>query len=240
MSKLWVFGDSFSAPFYTDKNKKFESGEDWETISSPFNRYLNHIRVIPKTYSELLSEDLGVELINQSMSGGSNTTIFHTFINSLPLIEDDDVIIFGWTQNFRFRIANDDNELITILIGVLDLYPPKSENLSKQTLQEISLNRENFTVHYTELIDYIKLINFVLKNNSVIHWTWVPPTKEDDFYENAYYNQLVPFKEYKSITDETNGVIVDHHYGSKSHFELFLDLKSQINKKSSKKIKKLI
>ena len=81
-------------------------------------------------------------------------------------------------------------------------------------------------------IIYIKLINFTLKNNKIIHWTWVEPSNkfftDEKQYEKTYYDLLEPYKKYLLIKEETNKEIDDFHYGEIAHLELSEDLYKKI------------
>ena len=66
--KIWVFGDSFSVPF-----KRVEN-------IMPYVKYKGYC---PKSYSEIISEELGYELMDKSAGGSSNYDMFHTYIKNL-------------------------------------------------------------------------------------------------------------------------------------------------------------
>jgi hypothetical protein len=208
--KLWVFGDSFSVPFELMKHIPY----------IPYKGY------VPKIYSEVVAEEFGYELMDNAVGGASNVTIFHKFISVVDQIADNDVVIFGWTQNFRFRIASETNLFTDILIGVIDQYV--INNFSKEALLEIGDNKESQSVYFTEITDYIKLINHTLKNNIVLHWTWVEPNKNPDRNEQKYYDQLLPFKKYLSVTQETDYKLDDFHYGEMGHYDLAQKIISKI------------
>ena len=95
------------------------------------------------------------------------------------------------------------------------------------------MNRDTYSIYYCELINYIKIINKIAKDATVIHWTWVDDKREmrqfkHDF-RKMFYEYLKPFKQYETITEETNGLMVDIHYGEKGHIDLSNDLLEIIN-----------
>lgn len=215
-NNLWVFGDSFSVPF-----KKIEK-------ECPYVHYKGYC---PKIYSELLSEKLEYNLIDMSVGGCSNYSLFHKFIDCIEKIKPNDILIFGWTQPIRFRVASKHNDFYDVMIAVVK-HMTDMFTLKIDTLQDITINRNENSVYYTELSDYIKLINFTLKNNKIIHWTWVEPSNkfftDEKQYEKTYYDLLEPYKKYLLIKEETNKEIDDFHYGEIAHLELSEDLYKKI------------
>lgn len=215
-SNLWVFGDSFSVPF-----KRIEK-------ECPYVHYKGYC---PKIYSELLSKKLGYNLTDMSMGGCSNYSMFHTFINCLDKIQPNDVLIFGWTQLIRFRVATKKNNFYDTIIAVVE-HMKDMFDVNVDTLHDMTINRNENSIYFTELSDYIKLINFYFKNNKIIHWTWVEPSNtfllDDKQYEKKYYDLLEPYKKYVSIKEETNYDIDDFHYGEIAHLELSNDLYKKI------------
>ena len=82
-NNLWVFGDSFSVPF-----KKIEK-------ECPYVHYKGYC---PKIYSELLSEKLEYNLIDMSVGGCSNYSLFHKFIDCMEKIKPNDILIKATTS----------------------------------------------------------------------------------------------------------------------------------------------
>ena len=207
---LWVFGDSFSVPF-----KKIENEHPYV----PYKGYC------PKIFSNILSEELDLNLMDMSAGGCSNQSILHTYIKNISKINSNDILIFGWTQPIRFRIASKRNDFYDVIIAVA---PHMKEfiDMSIDTLNDITINRSTHSIFWDELNDYITVINESSKNSLIFHWTWVEPTKEIDnnIYESKFYEQLTPFKKYKTVREETNGDVDDFHYGEVGHKELADDL----------------
>jgi hypothetical protein len=209
---LWVFGDSFSVPFH-------KMGNDCQ--------YLTYQENVPKIYSEIISDKLNYNLKDMSVGGCSNYTIFHTFIKVIDLIGPDDILIFGWTQVIRFRVASKINNFYDVLIAVA---PQMSDmtDFSINVLNQLNINHSEKSIYFDELCDFIKIINKITSKNKTLHWTWVEPTKQIDIdvnqYEKKYYELLVPFKKYKTVRQETNNKIDDFHYGGDGHNDLANDL----------------
>jgi hypothetical protein len=211
-NNLWVFGDSFSVPF---------------------QRVIDHMPYIPykgycpKVYGDIISENLNLNFMDMSIGGCSNHSMFHNFIKNFEKIQPDDIVIFGWTQIIRFRIASKKNDLFDVLIAVADQMGHFID-IEKNALDQLHVNRTSYSVYYDELCDYIKIINHTCRNNKVIHWTWVEPTNtiltDEKQYEKKYFNLLVPFKKYPTVREETNGEVNDFHYGEVGHKNLAEDL----------------
>lgn len=206
-NNLWVFGDSFSVPF-----KRMENEHPYV----PYKGYC------PKIFSDILSEKLNLNLKDCSHGGSSNYNIFHTFIKNVDQIKDNDIIVFGWTQTIRFRIASKNNNFYDVIISVIENMKHLFDIPSK-SLYDITFNRSNNTIFYDELCDYIKIIKTSKPSCKILHWTWVEPTFNDEF-ENNFYDLLIPFKKYKTVREETNYEVDDFHYGEVGHDELSKDL----------------
>ena len=157
-----------------------------------------------------------------SNGGCSNYDIFHTLIKNIDKINNDDIIIIGWTQMIRFRIASKRNDFYNVMVAVVDQMNHLID-VPSQSLIDITLNRSNNSIYYDELTDYIKIINKSLPNNKIINWTWVKPTFNDE-NEKKFYELLIPYKDYKTVRQETNGDVDDFHYGEVGHNELSQDL----------------
>lgn len=215
-NNLWVFGDSFSVPFTKNKDNH---------PYVPFKGYC------PKIFSNILSEELNLNLVDMSNGGCSNYSILHTYIKNIDKIKSNDILIFGWTQPIRFRIASKRNDFYDVIIAVAP-YMKEFIDVSIDTLNDITINRSTHSIYWDELIDYIKIINKSSKESSIFHWTWVEPTKEieTNIYESKFYQLLLPFKKYKTVREETNGKVDDFHYGEVGHSELANDLLIEIKK----------
>jgi len=210
MSKnIWVFGDSFSTSFKT----QVEGMCSYD--------YVKYKGYQPKVFSEIISETLNLNLKDYSQGGSSNQGIFNKFALCLNQIDKNDIFIFGWTQNVRFNVATKTNGYLPILLGGADEKTYDFVDIPFQSLVDISNNRLKYSSYWIEVISYIKVINHILKNNTTYHWTWVKPSDEYYLdlgkYQKEYYDLLVPFKHYPSITEETNKLIDDLHWGETAH-----------------------
>jgi hypothetical protein len=182
MRTLYVIGDSFSTPF--NYGGKFR--ED-------YNKWKGYV---PKYWGELVSEQMGLNLVTFG-SVGDNEDMIDKVIDLMDQIKPDDIICIGWTSTLRFRLTKD-NEWWCVFPGIL----PDTELISRKTLEELVVNREN-TLYKDALYNRIKLINKAFSNNLIIHWSWL--------YENEF--------KFDTIYSETNGYVNDHHWSEKGNAE---------------------
>lgn len=226
MSKLWVFGDSFSAT----NNRPVLEG--WRLDYIKWKGY------IPKVFSDFLSDKLGVSARNMGVSGADNYTIIDTIIDSLSKINSDDIIIIGWSTTIRFRVASKNNNFLTIRPNDLDNNISTINNSSDLTdisvncLNEIIVNRSD-KIYIDEINRYIKLINVMYANNVIIHWS---PFNQET--EGMYVVPIEP--KIERITEETNGLLCDRHFSEHGHEQISEYLYKLIkNYDNNKKVKLL-
>lgn len=100
MSKLWTFGDSFTAGNGILPNE-------------PYPEFEKLKRGMP--WPVILSQKLGLELKNKGVGMFSNDKIIDTIITNYHYIEKGDVVIVGKTFPFRIDIPSKaDDELLTV------------------------------------------------------------------------------------------------------------------------------
>lgn len=216
MATLWTFGDSYT-DFYYPPTPDFRHWRHEYTEWKGYN---------PKVYGEILAEKLNMKLVNTALGGCDNSYILEEFCKVCDKIQKNDIVIFGWTVQERFRLPNKNGTWVN--------FNPQPENedgffahrplhsfdvLSKNTVMEILINRTHTTIS-NELCNWIKLINFVLKDMTVIHWSWV------NYYKicGVLYSGI-----YKSIKSETNGEVNDNHWCEDGHYEFAELLLHKIN-----------
>lgn len=220
--KLWIFGDSFSTPF-----NKFQ-----KIYCPTVIEYLEDKGTMPMCYGEILSTKLGLILKNEATSGASNQTIFHSFISHMDSIQNEDIVIIGWSHVQRFRVSEPSNRFCDVKIS--DRVPEYLKGVFElDALNQFIINRDTNDIFFTEIVDYIKVINRLLPNKKVYNWTWAEPVlTKDRIYEKLYYNSLsIPYKPYTTVSKETNNKHNDIHYGEIGHQELSKDLLNIIIKK---------
>jgi hypothetical protein len=219
MNKLWVFGDSFSEPF--SKAKRLL----WKT------EYIQWKGYTPKCYGEIISEKYNLLHLNIAIGGTDNYTILDSIIDVLTSIATGDIIIIGWTNTSRFRVINNNNSFNTIRPSSFKKLSGVSQtNLSESTLIELLVNRDSLR-YIDELNNYIKLINFSFPNNKIIHWS---PFSQD---ENGLNTMLTSSTKYETISEETNGLVNDYHYGENGHLEIAKNIINAIDDYEAPKFK---
>lgn len=207
MGNLWIFGDSFSATNFRN------NAETWRVKYAKWKGYTT------KVWPEFLNETLQLKLINTSLSGGDNYSIFDTIIDNIDNIKENDILIVGWTSTLRFRFINKTNTFTTIRPS-MHLTKATLENTSEylgvslDTINEILINRDN-RLYEEEINRYIKLINFSLKNNKILHWC-----PFQNHQPGLNITRIDEIKNIEKISDETNGEIKDYHYSENGHKEL--------------------
>lgn len=206
--KLWTFGDSFSCNFYSDFYyvKKY----------TEFKGY------VPKIYSEIISDEFNCELKNFAICGDNNYNIFHTFINQIDNIKNDDIVIIQFSSVYRYRLIDKNDEFSSVAAywdGGYDKF-----NESKDSIIEIGLNRMS-EKYKEEIDDWIRIAKLLLKNNKLIFWS--------PFNESTGNPNMLPYYKLSDITTETNNKVNDHHYGEDGHKDIsnFI-LKTLSNKKT--------
>lgn len=207
MNTLWTFGDSFTQSYIPPADK----GRNWR------NDYIEWKGYHTKVYPEFIAEKLNLNLVNRGVGGCDNSFIFEEFCKVAPQIQKDDIVIFGWTDVHRFRLYNKENKVGFFNANALDkdggaIFSEEFVNtfdfLSVQTIEEMIINRDSKMFIY-ELCNWIQLINLVLKNVNVIHWSWDT--------NNSICKDVIIATNYERIKHETKGSIVDYHWSENGH-----------------------
>ena len=103
----------------------------------------------PRNYSEIIADSLNIDLENHGIGGCSNQTIFDNFLRCVPQIKPNDYVIFQWTDPGRFRIATEANFFRDITGSIT--HPPQNDDVSNQSTSEIAINRQTYSVYWTEI-----------------------------------------------------------------------------------------
>ena len=214
MNKLWTFGDSFTESYLP---------KDDVVVKHWRHDYINWKGYVPKVYGEVLSEKWGMELKNYGMGSWDNYSIFESFCQIVDKVESGDVLIFGWSSPERFRVVSVSGYWKQMAPSY-DRRQPIVHNLSESTIDELFVNRMH--VKYSEEVNnWIKLINFTLKDNVVIHWT--------PFVSNIRAHFL---GEFETIKHETNGAVNDGHFCESGQLELSKKLELIHNRLKNREI----
>lgn len=202
MGKLYVFGCSFSSAF----NEKSLFNPDMKSY------YEFRGNNFPLTWSEILANDLGFELVNTARNGFDNYSIFEEFCKVSDKITSEDIVIIGWSQVFRFRLYSKiRNELKSVNVWQtnknFDLH-----DISQRTLDEIIVNRDH-QLWINEVYNWMNLINHLSKLVKFKLYYWSFFVEFPEFY---IINEILDLGA-KYISDETNGIVNDNHMGEVGH-----------------------
>jgi hypothetical protein len=194
-NRLWIFGDSFSTPY------------DGNGIGQWTLPYIQWKGYVPKTFGDLLGEELGLEVMHFAKGGNDNDSIFESVYQNAPQIKKGDVVIIGWSSTIRFRLSSINNKFITII-------PQFKINeslsfISKSTIEEVLVNR-SLPAYYNELYNRVHFLNWVFRDIKIIQWT--------PFWDTN--KKLYGSYDILNITKETNNEVVDGHYSEKGHVQL--------------------
>jgi len=197
--KLHVFGDSFTQTFKSHRT----GGSAWG------NKYMDYIGEVPENYTELIANHFDYDLHNHAVGGCSNYTIFDKFFENRKNISQGDIVIFGWTAINRFRIANHQNRYVDILPNTP--HPKQNDDVDLRTTQEIAINRDSYSIYWKELEQFVKIINELLKNNIVYHWSWSLPSSTivDNIWseDNLSHKNVMMARSWKNIDIDVKNAI---------------------------------
>jgi hypothetical protein len=195
MKTLWIFGDSFSTPF----DNKTQGA--WDT------KYCNWKGYVPKHFGDIIANQLGVDIKHFGIGGIDNDTIFERILKQAPKISKEDIVIIGWSTIHRFRLANSTKGFTTIIPNAR--FKQNIPFISKDTIEEILVNRSLLGYEY-ELYDKVKFLNWLFNDMILIQWTPFSDTGIKIWSDSGFC----------TITNETDGLIVDAHYSELGHKQL--------------------
>lgn len=221
-NKLWSFGCSFTAEYHPlnetppnnyDRYREFKGGE------------------LSPVWPTILSERLGLENLNKGVGASSNYHIFYQFCKFCSELQEDDVVIIGWTSPYRFILASDKyNFLQSILPSVT--YP--SNEYDQSVIDYILVNRHN-SIWIEEVISFTRIIDEMCKEKKckVFYWSFsievaeYIKSKYENYDENKYIVGLngeeldktlrMGIERKATIEKETKGLIKDYHFGEYGH-----------------------
>lgn len=236
MNTLFTFGCSFTEDF--EKVPKYYWGGTKGEISTRWKYIENYLKgEVPKSWPKLLSEKLHYNIENYGEGGKSNMRIFENFISKCDDIKHNDIVIINWTSLSRFKWLYNKN-FITILPNSTFSH----NEINESTLEDILINKSDRLWNH-EIYNFIKIINKLsdLVGFEIYYWSHdnlIINSESSDFRNDKRYllanntkdnSNTFSLLEYfydngiRTINHETNGVIVDHHYGKRGN-EIIADL----------------
>lgn len=218
---LYIYGCSYSAEF----------------INAGINdAYYEYKGYHPKSWSELLSKKLDLNLINRAFSALGNDYIFDTFCSDSAYLTKNDIVIVGWSYMNRFRLANN----IDLTNWELLSSGCESTVISKSSIDQLSVNRTH-PLYETELLNRESFMKSYAKCKefNIFFWNAGFPFKIHNEYlidqykinPNESFIEVVMRHGGYNIETETNGNIKDNHLGEEGHkIQAELFYKELINK----------
>ena len=215
MNTLWIFGDSFSSDF------------DYKNLHGNHKSYMDifNIEHIP-VWASVLGEKLGYDVKNLAKGGNSNYQIFQDYCDSCHLIQPNDIVIVGWGLIDKFRISQNNK--------VVNIHPNNTrdyENMSKSTLDEMIKNRQEvyngIDVWAGEINGWENAMDTLSKNKGYQIYFW--STEEDRLMKQEDKKNYLCSESKKSLihylrdlgclsmSQETNDVVGDSHFGLQGH-----------------------
>jgi hypothetical protein len=225
MNTLYTFGCSFT--------------EDFENIiyyphigDKPSQlKYVDEILngKYPPTWSKVLSNLLGFKRVNKAQGGSSNLQIFENVCKESSNFKKDDIVIIQWTHNSRFRWPSD-----TGWTPVLPSLFHDGIGISIETYEEILVSRTH-KLYREEIYNYQNLINTL---SDSVGFNVLYFAKDENLLIDLPKNKKLLLSEYfdcdkkinittvlsnmgvTTVTQETNGLVSDGHYGKDGHQKL--------------------
>ena len=215
MNTLWIFGDSFSSDF--DYNNLHQNHKNYMEIMN-----INHIPV----WGTIIGEKLGLQVKNLAKGGSSNYQIFQDYCDSCHLVQSNDIVIVGWGLIDKFRISNNNS--------VVNIHPNDTrdyDNISKSTLDEMVKNRRQIyngiDMWAGEVHGWERAMISMSKNKNYKIYFW--STEEDRLMKQEDKKNYLCSESEKSLihylrdlgclsmSQETNDVVGDSHFGLQGH-----------------------
>lgn len=229
MQKLITFGCSYTAGFLSNGSiplkGSYRDYYDWRGGN------------FPKTYPELLSEQNNLQLHNYASQGSSNSLQFWKATESYHTWNKDDIIVFQSTFVQRLEFLNSIIDGYEWHILESDPHPSTEKtynpSISYKAQEELLISRDNI-LQNREVIAYVRAMK-ALADAKQCHFLWVP----FDTYSLEYVLDRekecrdvidlmvthtpkdgtmtiiddLPEEIKGIITEETNGIVDDNHYG---------------------------
>ncbi len=205
-----IFGDSFSTPFNFNYNLDLRFCVDYLKLCLKNGD-------VPKDWIELLRET-GKDVHIYSMPGTDNLTIFESILKRIPELNNNDIVICGWTTIDRVRSYEDvvnfptqEKIFLSVLMGFEnDKFVIDRLKDYELFFKEWLIYKETHPNSAHELINWMEIINklFELKDLKPIHWFWNP-------YQFGYNKVKEPLFEKIHVHDRITNIkgFLNLHFG---------------------------
>jgi hypothetical protein len=205
MKKLWTFGCSFTYGDGTLEHDEYRRKFKINNDNLP--------------WTQLLANELKLELINKGMGGSSNESILDSIILNYDSINEDDIVIIGKTWSHRFDFPKTMNS-----IEPQSIVYRGGERDVKKWFDDLTVGIFN-----EEQIECIKLFSVEFATQPLY-------SHRHDIRFNFIKDRLIKDKKikichiwdvenlwdkYERIHEATNGEIWDSHWSYKGHNDFF-------------------
>ena len=157
MSKLWTFGDSFTAGNGTLPNE-------------PYTKYQQSKEDV--IWPLLLSKKLQIPLVNKGMGLFSNDKIIDTVIENYHSIQGGDLVIIGKTFPFRIDIPNKtDDELLTIAPNHLTSIQNRYSKTEIESINEMLVLFDSEAIRQRQDFRFNFLKQLITQRSTCVIWS---------------------------------------------------------------------
>lgn len=220
MRNLFVFGCSFTQPYFDNFNGDLSEGG-----YTKYKRWKGG--TFPKTWSELLADKIGYTLKNYGRGGACNYYNIREYNDHCHEIQEGDLVIFEWTHVERFWVVMNEKDLT----NVAGNWQYDNVGLHPRTVEEIYVNRNN-KPFADEIYSFQKAMDRMaeLGKHKIYYWSacdMIINSESKEFKSDPKY--LLSECDESAITyyarrydnlriyQETNNEITDAHYGEFGH-----------------------
>lgn len=214
--RLFILGDSFAFNYFSETSSvhrpellgKFLGHKDVEAFVKKHN-YFGH-------WSDYLKEFY--EVFNYAEPGCSNEDITHQ-LAFIPEYEINDRLVIIFSNAARYNWFNEKYGRRAITIGSIwqTLHDKTTCNILNEQIVErdVMWNQTNHRINEQRFYNHI---NFLYKNYSPIMVSW-----DKSMCKKVDSIRYIPQDDgkFKTITQESNGRLVDGHFGFEGNYELF-------------------
>jgi hypothetical protein len=192
MKTLHLFGDSFTQGHLLDTT--FQRYKEWREFRGGD---------LPLCWGDLLSNKIGMKMVNRAEAGMSNTEIFQTLCQHSDKFEKGDIVIVNWSypQRFRWVYYHEDKKLYQW--RRLSTNPENGEHISELTRQDIAVNK-TLPPYIEEVYEQEKLIREYSKSKGFRLFFW---SADIDIINNLSSEKLN--SEYYLLHDKIDGLPMD-------------------------------
>lgn len=220
MKNLFVFGCSFTQPYFDNLNGDLSEGG-----YTKYRKWKGG--TFPKTWSELLADKLGYNLINYGRGGSCNYYNIKEYNDHCHEIQEGDLVIFEWTHVERFWVVMHE----TVMTNVAGNWQFDNVGLDENTVEEIYVNRSN-KLWAQEIYSFQKSMDHMAKlgKYEIFYWSAcdiIINSESKEFKSDRKYllnecdESAITYyaRRYDNlrIYQETNSEISDAHYGEYGH-----------------------